>query len=218
MNTTSLLVGATGLIGTALQSRLAEQYTKVYAVSRKPLLDLPQKTENIVTDFSGNWFEKSWPSCDDIYCALGTTIKVAGSQEAFRKVDFDHVVNAATVAKRAGATRMAVVSALGANSKSSVFYSRTKGEMEEALKAVGFAHLLIIRPSFLSGDRKALGQTSRPGEKIALSIASFLKPLIPIKYRAISADTVAHCMVERLTNMTARVEIIESDALQTWQH
>jgi uncharacterized protein YbjT (DUF2867 family) len=217
MNTTALIVGSSGLIGKALQTRLAEGYAKVYAVSRKPLSGLPKNTENLLTDFSGNWHEKPWPFCDDLFCALGTTIKTAGSEEAFKIVDFDHVVNSAIAAKRAGATRMAVVSSLGANSKSSVFYSRTKGQMEESLKALGFAHLLIVRPSFLAGDRAALGQTSRSGENIALSIASLFKPIIPKKYRAISAEAVASCMVERLSVMTARVEIIESDVLQNWQ-
>jgi uncharacterized protein YbjT (DUF2867 family) len=217
MKTTSLLIGSTGLIGTALQGKLASCYSKVYAMSRRPLNDLPSNTVNLVNDFSVNCHEKPWPYIEDFFCALGTTIKTAGSEQAFRKVDFEYVVNAAEAAKRAGAVRMAVVSALGASSKSNVFYSRTKGQMEDALKVIGFSHLLIVRPSFLSGDRAALNQVNRPGENVALAFAKIFKPIIPKKYRAISAEAVADCMIDRLSSMTARVEIVESNTLQRWQ-
>jgi uncharacterized protein YbjT (DUF2867 family) len=216
-NTTAILVGSSGLIGEALQAKLARRYDKVWAISRKPMGNLPKNAENLVLDFESDWQEISLPACDAFFCALGTTIKTAGSQEAFRKVDFDYVVNSAKAAQRAGATKMAVVSALGASSKSSVFYNRTKGETEEALKALGFAKLLIVRPSFLSGNREALGQASRPGEAVALALTSVLNPLIPKKYRSISADAVASCMVEQLDAMTSSLEIIESDRLQQWQ-
>jgi uncharacterized protein YbjT (DUF2867 family) len=214
MNNSAILVGASGLIGRALQVKLTTHFDRLTAISRKALRDIPIKTDNLVIDFDQAY---EVPQAQSIFCALGTTIKTAGSQAAFRKVDFDYVISAAKAARRAGVQRMAVVSALGANPKSNVFYSRTKGEMEEALKTIGFAHLLIVRPSFLSGDRLALGQTSRPGEAIALSFASVLKPLIPKKYRAISADAVAICMIERLSAMAAEIEVIESDELQRWQ-
>jgi uncharacterized protein YbjT (DUF2867 family) len=215
VNKVAILVGASGLIGKALQPQLSGAYTKFSAISRKPLQDLPTNGENIVLDFNGQW---TLPTCDAIYCALGTTIKVAGSQEKFRQVDFDYVLAAATAAKKAGAQRMGVVSALGANSKSSVFYNKTKGEVEEALKELNFAHLLIVRPSFLAGDRESLGQANRPAEKIALTLSAFFKPIIPAQFRAISADAVARCMVERLGQMQAPIEIIESAELQKWQN
>jgi uncharacterized protein YbjT (DUF2867 family) len=214
MNKRAILLGASGLIGKALQAKLSTHFATFTAVSRKPLSHLPKNAENQIIDFDKPWV---LPECDSVFCALGTTIKTAGSKEAFHKVDFDYVIEAAKAAKRVGAQRMAVVSALGASQKSSVFYSRTKGDMEEALKALGFAHLLIVRPSFLSGDREALGQSSRSGEVIALTLANLFKPLIPNKYRAISADAVASCMVECLSTMSTAVEVIESDALQRWQ-
>jgi uncharacterized protein YbjT (DUF2867 family) len=216
-NKTAILVGASGLIGKSLQTKLSSKFEKLWAISRKPMMTLPKNIENLVFDFDGHWQPDSLPACDALFCALGTTIKTAGSQEAFRKVDFDYVLKSAKAAKVAGATSMAVVSALGASSSSTVFYNRTKGEMEEALKALGFSKLLIVRPSFLSGDRQSLGQASRPGEAIALAFASAFKPIIPRKYRSISADAVASCMVERLDAMTSSVEIIESDRLQQWQ-
>jgi uncharacterized protein YbjT (DUF2867 family) len=138
-NTTAVLVGSSGLIGKALQAKLADKYDKLCAISRKPMGNLPTNTANLVVDFEKDWQNMSLPTCDAFFCALGTTIKIAGSKEAFRKVDFDYVVNSAKAARRAGATKMAVVSALGASSNSSVFYNRTKGEMEEALKNLGFS-------------------------------------------------------------------------------
>jgi uncharacterized protein YbjT (DUF2867 family) len=217
MNSKAVLVGSTGLIGKALQSKLAAKYDKLWAISRKPMGELPTNTENIVLDFDSDWQKLSLPGCDAFFCALGTTIKAAGSQAAFRKVDFDYVVNSAKAARRAGATKMAVVSALGASSNSSVFYNQTKGDMEETLKSLGFSQLLIVRPSFLSGNREVLGQASRPGEAIALAFTSVLNPLIPKKYRSISADAVASCMVEELDSMPSSLEVIESDQLQQWQ-
>jgi len=135
------------------------------------------------------------PAVDDVFIALGTTIKVAGSQAAFRAVDFEAVVAVALAAKSSGATKLGVVSAMGADPKSSIFYNRTKGEMEEALASIGFDSLVIARPSMLAGDREALGQPARIGERIALAVSKFLKPLIPANYRAIPARDVAYALI-----------------------
>jgi uncharacterized protein YbjT (DUF2867 family) len=104
------------------------------------------------------------PAVDDVYVALGTTIKVAGSRAAFRQVDFDFVVDTARAARAAGATRLAVVSAMGADARSRVFYNRVKGEMEAAIAQLGYESVVIARPSLLLGDRAALGQPARSGE------------------------------------------------------
>ena len=101
---------------------------------------------------------RALPAAEDAYCCLGTTIKQAGSQAAFRAVDFDAVLAFAQAARAAGVTRFAVVSALGASPRSATFYNRVKGEMEAALRALGFERLVIARPSLLAGDRAALGQ------------------------------------------------------------
>src|SRR5262249_5005710 len=119
------------------------------------------------------------PHVDEVFLALGTTIKVAGSQEAFRAVDFDANLAVARAALAAGARRAGLVSAMGANARSGIFYSRVKGELEEALAALRFEGLVIARPSVLAGDRGSLGQPERRGEKISIAISRALRPLIP---------------------------------------
>ncbi len=139
------------------------------------------------------------PPLDDVYIALGTTIKVAGSRQAYRAVDFDAVVAVATAARAAGATRLGVVSAMGADPGSAIFYNRVKGEMEQAVARIGFETLLITRPSMLDGDRAALAQPARLGERLGITLMSVLKPLIPRNYRAIKATEVARALVDGVT-------------------
>ena len=135
------------------------------------------------------------PEVDDVYIALGTTIKVAGSQQAFRAVDFDAVVALGRAARKAGAKRLGVVSAMGADARSRVFYNRVKGEMEAALAAEKFQTLVIARPSMLDGNRASLTQPVRLGERFGLALMTVLQPVIPDNYRAIQARDVARAMV-----------------------
>jgi uncharacterized protein YbjT (DUF2867 family) len=208
---TALLLGASGLVGRALLPILAENFAQTVAITRKPLGNLPANVRVLTLDFDVPW---RLPACDVAFCALGTTIKVAGSEAKFYQVDFDYVLKAANAAKAAGVTKFGVVSAMGANSQSGVFYNRTKGKMEEALQAVQFSQLLIIRPSFLDGDRESLGQIARPAERFALMIAKSLAPLIPKKYRSVPAHAVAACLVHSLKTQTEPVTMIESGAIQ----
>jgi len=136
------------------------------------------------------------PRVGEAFVALGTTIKVAGSQDAFRAVDFEAVLAVAKAAKAAGATRLGVVSAMGANPRSPIFYNRVKGDMEAALSALGFETLVIARPSFLAGDREAVGQPLRSGEKLALGISRWLSPLIPANYGSVAARSVANGLLK----------------------
>src|SRR6185295_248901 len=106
----------------------------------------------------------SLPAVDDVFIALGTTIKVAGSEAAFRRVDYDYVVAVARAARAAGARRLGIVSALGADAKARVFYNRVKGEMQLAVAELGYDSVVIAQPSLLVGDREALGQPARGGE------------------------------------------------------
>jgi uncharacterized protein YbjT (DUF2867 family) len=130
---------------------------------------------------------------DDAFCALGTTIKQAGSQDAFRKVDHDYILAFARAAKAAGAKRFLLVSAMGASASSSIFYSRVKGETERDIRALGFETLHIFRPGLLLGERAE----KRSGEEIGAALTPFLNPLMigPLRdYRSIRGEAVAGAM------------------------
>jgi uncharacterized protein YbjT (DUF2867 family) len=142
---------------------------------------------------------------------LGTTIKGAGSQEAFRAVDYEAVVAVAEAAKQAGARRLGVVSAMGASTRSGIFYNRVKGEMEAAVSALGFDTLVIARPSFLAGDREALGQPVRSGEKLALGISRWLAPLIPANYRSIDSSAVARALLKKVPGTQGKSVLLSGE-------
>ena len=154
------------------------------------------------------------PRAEWAFCCLGTTIAVAGSQAAFRAVDHDAVLAFARAASAAGVTHFAVVSALGADASSRGFYNRTKGEMEAALRQVGFRHLVIARPSLLAGDRGSLKQAPRLGEALALAVTRPLAGLIPKAWRPIEAATLARALVRGLAAAKPGVTVLESAALQ----
>jgi uncharacterized protein YbjT (DUF2867 family) len=160
----------------------------VHAWARKPLAIPHPKLAVEAIDFEK--LHEHRVSADDVYCCLGTTIRQAGSQAAFRRVDFDYVVGLARAAALGGAKRLLVVSALGADSRSRVFYNRVKGEMEEAVRAAGVTKTFIFRPSLLSGPRAL----PRMGERIGLLLGGVLGPLLG-KYRPIHADLVAVAMM-----------------------
>ncbi|MCG2594154.1 nucleoside-diphosphate sugar epimerase [Ramlibacter sp. XY19] len=164
-------------------------------------------------EFSDPAALKALPPLDEVYLALGTTIKVAGSQPAFRAVDFDANYAVARAARAAGARHAGVVSAMGADARSRIFYNRVKGELEEALGAMGFEGLVIARPSFLAGDRESLGQPVRGGEKLALRVSQWLKPLIPANYRSIAAQDVAGALLRHVPQSRGRL-VLSSGVMQ----
>nr|WP_263452131.1 NAD(P)H-binding protein [Hyalangium gracile] len=194
METRSALVaGASGLVGGFLLEELLQspQYREVCSLGRRALPRQHPKLSQRTVDFARLEAE-SLPSADDAFCCLGTTIKKAGSQEAFRAVDHDAVLAFARAARKAGARRFLLVSALGANPRSRIFYNRVKGEAEEDLKAVGFESLVLLRPSLLLGERAE----SRPGERAAMVVTKALGPLLrPFSGRPIEARTVARAML-----------------------
>jgi uncharacterized protein YbjT (DUF2867 family) len=209
----ALVAGATGLVGREILAVLLadKTYSAVHSVGRRSLpLQHPRLVQHIV-DFKAM---SAFPKVDDCFIALGTTIKVAGSQAAFRAVDLEAVQAVASAALAAGATKTGVVSAMGANPKSSVFYNRIKGEMEAALSAIGFQCLVFARPSMLAGHRQALDQPARPGERIGLWLMHSLKPLIPSNYRAIEARDVAHALVQAVKKGKPGVHTLLSGAMQ----
>jgi len=208
---TALVAGATGLTGKHLLEFLLadERYASVCALVRKATLQAHPKLSEHVIDFESLG---KLPKADDAFCCLGTTIKKAGSQAAFRKVDFDTVINFAAAAKAAGAKRFLVVSALGANAKSSVFYNRVKGEMENALKEMNFESLHVFRPSFLLGERAE----ARVGERLGIAVFSALAPLMigpARKIRPVEAKAVARGMVLAANGGVLGVTVTESDEI-----
>ena len=209
----ALVAGATGLVGREVLAALLadKRYSAVHCVGRRaPGFAHPKLTSH-VADFAAL---PALPPVDDVYIALGTTIKAAGSQQAFRAVDFEAVMAVALAARASGATKSGVVSAMGANARSRVFYNRVKGEMEDALSRLGFETLVIARPSLLAGDRDALHQPGRSGEKLALVAAQLFKRLIPGNYRAIRADQVASALVKAVMTGPAGQRVLLSGELQ----
>lgn len=195
---TALVAGATGLIGSHLLTLLlaSARHEQVIALTRQPLDFTHHKLTNLVVDF--NVLEEEMSNAnihvDEAYCALGSTIKKAGSQEAFRKVDFDYETAFARAAQQAGATRFGLVSSVGANAKSPIFYTRVKGETENAIRAMAFPALHIFQPGVLVGARGEV----RPAEHLAITLTPLLNLglLGPMrKYRGISAEIVARAMV-----------------------
>jgi uncharacterized protein YbjT (DUF2867 family) len=206
-----LIAGASGLVGREILKGLLadESVAVVHSLGRRELqLQHPKLTQHRV-DFSQAL--PALPSVGEAFVALGTTIKVAGSQEAFRAIDFDAVLAVAKTAKAAGATRLGVVSAMGADPQSRIFYNRVKGEMEAALSTLGFDTLVIARPSFLVGDREALGQPLRGGEKLALNVSKWLAPLIPDNLKAIEAAAVARALLKAVQASKGRRVMLSSE-------
>lgn len=201
-----LLAGATGLTGELLLDRLLNEPTveRVLAPSRKPLADHPH-LENPVGDPAVFLPQLSGP-VDVAFCCLGTTIKQAGSEEAFRAVDHDMVVAFAKRARQMGARHLIVISAIGADPESSIFYNRVKGEMEQSLRAQDWPQLTIARPSLLIGERLE----ERPAEKIA----GLFSKLIPGKYHGIEACELARALWRLALEDQQGVRVIESDELR----
>lgn len=185
-----LLAGATGLVGGLLLQGLLNDDTvsQVHVLARRALSLQHRKLVVHVVDFRNL---PALPSVDEVYLALGTTIRVAGSQEAFRAVDLEANLAVARAALGAGARRMGLVSAMGASARSSVFYNRVKGELEEALQALDTDALVIARPALLLGDRSALGQPSRRAERFGQILLGGLAWALPRNYRPIHAADVA---------------------------
>jgi uncharacterized protein YbjT (DUF2867 family) len=192
----ALIAGATGLVGGLLLNNLlaAPDYTRVYALTRRPFGREHPKLANRVVIFERMADQLKGLVAQDAFCCIGTTIAEAGSQEAFRAADVDAVLLFARAARAAQATRFVVVSSVGANSQSKKFYLRTKGEMEEAVTDLGFTSVDILQPSLLLGPRKELRVLEVAGQ----IFAPLINPLLTGSreaYRAVPAETVAKAML-----------------------
>jgi uncharacterized protein YbjT (DUF2867 family) len=214
---TALLAGASGLVGRALLALLLEspRYRRLHLLLRRPVPGLPAggRIETAVVDFARL---PALPSVDDVFIALGTTIRAAGSEAAFRRVDFEAVLAVAGAARAAGARCLVVVSALGADPKSPVFYSRVKGEMEREVAALGYERLVIAQPSLLLGDRAALGQPRRPGEEWAARLLRPALALLPRAVRPIGAEAVARAMLHAAEHAGPGVTRLSSARMQAF--
>lgn len=202
------LVGATGLVGReTLKVLLADaSVSRVVAWVRKPTGVQHTKLTERVIDFEQLDAAYAGERADAAICCLGTTIKVAGSQQQFKRVDHDYPLAFARAGLAAGAKQMAVVTAMGSSAKSSIFYNRVKGELEEALAALSFEALAIARPSLLIGERAE----SRLGEKLFAPLSK----LLPARYKGIEGKTVARALLTLLKEPTSGKRVVLSDELQ----
>jgi uncharacterized protein YbjT (DUF2867 family) len=213
---TALLAGATGLVGRALLSLLlaSKQYRRVHVLLRRAAPDIAASTKLKVHHVDFAKLPAAFPMANDVFITLGTTIESAGSEAAFRQVDFVFVVNTARAARAAGATRLAVVSALGADAQSRVFYNRVKGEMEAAIAQLGYDSIVIARPSLLLGDRAALGQPIRGREMWATRLLGPIGWMVPRAVRPISARAVASAVLTATLTAQPGVRVLKSGAMQ----
>lgn len=208
----AVITGSTGLVGSLLLSKLLtdKAITKVISVTRKPLgLTHPKLKEILIPDFATLLEHKEELKGDIYFCALGTTIKVAGSKENFKKVDYDAVVNFGKVAEYNQAKSLTVISANMADAHSSVFYNRVKGETEQALMSMNFNRLILLRPGLLIGER----MEKRTGEEFAIKIMNVLETVLPAKIKrrmATKIETLAARMLKEGQNPAPKIKIINA--------
>ena len=205
-----ILAGATGLVGRHVLARaLADpRVGHVVAPTRRPVPAHP-KLDAPVVDFDALPGDAAWWRADAVMCALGTTMKAAGSRAAFRRVDHDYPLAIAALAQRHGTPTYVLNSAMGADPASRVFYNRVKGELETSLRTLGFASLTLVRPGLIGGER----DERRTGEALAARILGALHPLLPAKWRINPAPHIADALLTAALDAPAGVHVIASDAL-----
>lgn len=190
-NRIALVAGATGLVGREILRLLSNDDTvaELRALVRRPLPpdSMGPRVRECRTDFDRLYDHPDWFHVDWVFCALGTTMRKAGSREAFRRVDYDYPLAIAKAALEHGASHFLLVSAMGANPRSPFFYYRVKGELEEAVRALGYPSLTIARPTLLLGER--------PEWRIGEEIATRLAGLLPSRWRPVHAAQVASALV-----------------------
>lgn len=212
---TALIIGSSGLIGKQLLNHLLEskEYEKVIAFNKRDLGSNHPKLEQKLIDFENIASYENLINGDDFFCTIGTTIKKAGSKEAFRKVDYSYPKQFAEIAKTNNVKHFLIVSSLAANEESSNFYIKTKGEIENFLMHLNFESLSIFRPSILAGNREEF----RLGEKFGLlfmNLFSFLFIGNLKKYKPIASETVAKGMFIAAQKNILGVSIYESDVIK----
>ncbi len=212
MEKTALLLGATGLVGSHLLEQLLDSphYSRVVALTRRPLGIQHPKLQESIIDFDNP--DPSKIKGDDLFCALGTTLRKAGSQAAQYRTDCTYPFEIGKIARQNGVRQYLLVSSVGANAAASGFYLRTKGELEDKIKGLDFEHFVTARPSFLLGERSEF----RLGEKIGIILAKIFAPLIPRRYRGIEAARVARALIQLANTGDKGFQVVESENLQKY--
>jgi uncharacterized protein YbjT (DUF2867 family) len=205
----ALIIGGNGLTGKKLTRLLMadKRYRTVKLVVRKPMDIIYEKLEQIPFDFDKP--DATKVQADEVFCCIGTTNKNAGSKEAFYMVDYEYVLTLANIAYTNGCKKFALISSMGANKSSAVFYYKTKGQIEGAIKAIGFENCFIFRPSILLGTR----QQFRFGESVAKFLLTKLSFLLPKKYRPIHSKSVAFAMKFVMNGNYSGFKVFESDEI-----
>jgi uncharacterized protein YbjT (DUF2867 family) len=211
----ALIAGATGAIGSVLLKLLndSDQYSEIHCIGRREPATSGEKIKAHIVSYDELGQLDLQQPIDDVFCALGTTMKTAGSVENFKKVDRDYVHQVGKLAKRLNAKTCSVISAIGANAQSSSNYNQTKGEAEALLQSLGLSSLRIFRPSLLHGSRDEF----RLREEVGFVLLTIMTPLLQgpwKKYRAVSVEQVAKAMFESARQDYPAVQIFESDEIQ----
>lgn len=211
---TAILFGGSGLVGGFCLDLLLESpiYAKVLSFGRKKMNREHKKLEQIVIDFDNLSESENLIQGNDLFCTLGTTIKKAGSQEAFRKVDLVYPAEIAKIAVKNGVSQFILVSSAGADSNSSSFYTKVKGELEDVIRELPFWGIHILRPSLLLGNRKE----SRPLERFGIIVSrgiGFLMGDLLGKYQPVKAEDVAKAMVIEAQSLEGGIKRLTSDAM-----
>lgn len=214
MARTALVVGATGLVGGHVIDRLVarDEWSRILVLARRSIGRTGEKIAEHIVDFEklasdGASLDIGGATVDDVFCCLGTTIKVAGSQDRFRRVDQDYTVAVARLARSAGACRLALVSSIGASETTGNFYLRVKGETERDVRALGYETVIIARPSYLLGERTE----RRTAESAGIAVASALAPLMLgglRAYRPIRGEQVAAALVNAIAAGDTGVRVL----------
>ena len=204
-----LVAGGTGLVGAEIVKQLAADETvgRLVVIARRPPDGLPSRAESHVVDFDRLEDHAPLFAVDQVFCALGTTIRQAGSQAAFRRVDFEYPLTIARLGHRQGARHFLLVSALGANSESRIFYNRVKGELEDALRSLRYRAVTIARPSLLLGKRDEFRLIER--------IGSVIGEFVPGRFRPVQGEAVARSLVTAARIDAPGLHIIESEEIRT---
>ena len=215
MNKKAILIGATGLIGANLLETLlaSTNYSEVLVIARKEVKSTNSKLKQLIIDFENLNKHETEITGNDVFCCMGTTAKKTPDKELYKTIDYQYPLDVAKIAFKNGAKSYHLVSSMGANPNSNIFYSRTKGEIEQDLKTIGFESLHIYQPSLLVGDRKE----DRFLEGFMFGLMKVINPLLIgslKKYRSIKIETVASAMLNQANKNLKGVFIYPSDEIE----